>query len=75
MKFKASAESQKELDAYCQRHGGRPLKELLMSDEHGEEGARIMYKYMPKYARMAMKEDKYLEFYHKHKAMILNYIV
>lgn len=75
MKFKASVESQKELHAYCERHGNRPLKELLESEEHGEEGARIMYKYMPKMARAVMKEDAFIEFFKKNKKIILDHIV
>lgn len=75
MKFKASVESKLELEEFCNKHGGRPLKELLESEEHGEEGAKIMYKYMPKMARSVMGEKSFLSFFNKNKKVILEHLV
>lgn len=74
MKFKASKESQLELDEYCKKYGDRPLKELLESEEHGEEGAKLMYKHMPKMARAVMNEKNFLVFFSKNKQMILDHL-
>ena len=74
MKFKASVEAQVELADYCKKHGDRPLKELLKSSEYGDEGALIMYKYMPKMARAVMSQDNYLKFFNKNKEVILEHM-
>lgn len=52
----------KELADYAKKTS-LPLKQVLLSDEHLDNVAAIFYKNMPKLVRMAMKEQKFKEFY------------
>lgn len=71
MKFAVTEEAKKELVEYCEKYKTNDLKALLRS-EHGEEGAKIMYKYLPVMVRRFFNEEKFLQFFNKNKELILN---
>lgn len=73
-KFNVSEEAKKDLADYCERNKSTDLKALLMSEEHGEEGMKIMYKHMPKTARAFFSEEKFLGFVKGNKEFIFAHI-
>lgn len=50
------------------------LKELLLSDEHLQSVCSIFYKNSPKMVRWSMKEDKFIEFYKKHREKLVEQV-
>ena len=52
----------------------KPLKEVLLSDDYLVEVSKIFYKHMPKMIRWSMKEDKFTEFYKKHREQLVAHI-
>lgn len=50
------------------------LKELLLSDEYILLVCDIFYKNSPKMVRWSMKEDKFIEFYKKHREKLVEHI-
>lgn len=56
----------KELDAYAKTQN-KPLKDVLLSDDHLEKVSSIFYEHMPKMVKWSMKKDKFLAFYKAHR--------
>lgn len=73
-KFKVSEEAKKELASYCEKHNTTDLKALLMSEEHGDEGMKIMYKHIPVIARSLFSEEKFMGFVKGNKEFIFSNI-
>lgn len=63
----------KELNDYATSIG-KPLKEVLLSDEHLDKVAGIFYSHMPKMVRWSMKEPKFKEFYKEHRETFVNHL-
>jgi hypothetical protein len=53
----------------------KPLKEVLLSDDHLETVSKIFYKNMPKLVRFTMKEPKFQEFYKNHREQMVSQII
>lgn len=60
----------KELENYSKKVG-KPLKEVLLSDEHIDTVSSIFYKHMPKMVRFVMKEPKFKEYYRTHREQLV----
>lgn len=65
-----SEKAKKDLIAYCEKHNSTDIKALLMSEEHGEEGLKIMYKHIPAPMKIMLSEEKFLGFMKEHKEMV-----
>ena len=48
----------------------KPLKEVLMSDEHLDQVSTIFFKHMPKMVKWTMKGDKFKTFYKNHREQL-----
>ena len=51
------------------------LRETLLSDTHLDKVSAIFYKNMPKMVRMAMKEEKFKEFYKNNREKFAGSII
>ncbi len=72
-KVKKNDKAFQELSEYAKKQG-KPLKEVLSSDEHLVPVTDIFYTHMPKMVKMAMKKEKFVEFYTTHREMFVNQI-
>lgn len=65
-----SEKAKADLIAYCEKHGTTDIKALLMSEENGEEGLKIMYKHIPGPMKLMLSEKNFLSFMKENKEMI-----
>ncbi len=64
----------KELEAFAKTKN-KPLKEVLLTDEYLIQVCDIFYPHLPKIVRMAMKKDKFYDFYKTHRESLVNQMV
>lgn len=65
-KVKTNDKAFKDLDNYA-KSVGKPLKEVLLSDDHIIPVCDIFYGEMPKMVKFAMKKQAFVEFYRTHR--------
>lgn len=61
----------KEIETYSKSQN-KPMKEVLLSDEHLIPICDIFYSNMPKLIKMAMKKDKFIDFYKAHRIQFVS---
>ncbi len=70
LKMKKNDPAAKELEAFANKKG-KPLKQVLLADEHLIEVCDIFYPHLPKMVRMVMKKDKFYDFYKTHREALV----
>ena len=71
LKFQKNNNAIKELEDYAKK-AGKPLKEILRSDEHLDSVSEIFYKSMPRMVKMVMKEPVFKEYYRNNREVFIN---
>ena len=64
----------KEIKAYAQKTG-KPIKEVLLSDEYLKDISHIFYSYMPKLIKWKMKEEQFEIFYKNHRKNLVDHLL
>ena len=70
MKVQTNDKAFKELKAYADK-AGKPLQEVLLSDEHLDRVSEIFYKNMPKVVQFTMKLPRFKEYYKNHREQLV----
>ncbi len=69
-KMKKNDPAAQELEVYAKKKG-KPVKEVLLSDEHLNDVCDIFYPHLPKMVKMVMKKDKFVDYYKTHRTALV----
>lgn len=60
----------RELEKFA-KEKGKPVNEVLLSDEYLKDVCDIFYPYLPKMVRMVMNKTKFYDFYKLHREKLV----